>query len=285
MSSELDHRDGNDDNNSNTDWSSVEYWEGVAESVVRVTAAGFAGSLIGLAKERLYQTQQQSPINETPYSSTTVTSKVLVYEPPNTSTPVNTLKPNGSLSKRLPRRPPQLPIQATTSSATSAMANLPIVWSISCMLFTIILESCRVSSPTNVVLQLLNTETTPTSSPAVEHDVPTRIEFQNQVQRTAITSFGDYALGGTIAGLAGAIGQRRHQHQKAIIPIANRIPTARFGIATGFGLGVIAGTFQAAIDVSNLYLQERERRDNEIRQEQNQDDQVVTDEVEEEQSK
>jgi single-stranded DNA-binding protein len=284
MPSDLDYRDGNDDNSSNTDWSSVEYWEGVAESVVRVTAAGFAGSLIGLAKERLYQTQQQSPINETPYSSTTVTSKVFVYEPPNTSAPAKTLTPNVSLSKRFPRRPPQLPIQATTSAATSAMTNLPIVWSISCMLFTIILESCRLSSPTNVVLQLLNTETAPTSSFS-ERDVPTRIEFQHQVQRTAITSFGDYALGGTIAGLAGAIGQRKHQHQKAIIPIANRIPTARFGLATGFGLGIIAGTFQAAIDVSNLYLKERERRDNEKRQEQNQDDQVVTEEVDEEQSK
>lgn len=280
MSSDLDDKDSNDDKNSNTDWSSVEYWEGVAESVVRVTAAGFAGSLIGLAKERLYQTQQSS----TPYSSTTVTSKVFVYEPPNTSTPAKILKPNVSLSKTLPRRPPQLPIQATTSAATSAMTNLPIVWSISCMLFTIILESCRISSPTNAALQLLNTETTPTSSPA-EHDIPARIEFQHQIQCTAITSFGDYTLGGTIAGLAGAIGQRRHQHQKATIPIANRIPTARFGLATGFGLGVIAGTFQAAIDVSNLYLKEQERRDNEIRQEQNQDDQVVTDEVDEEQSK
>lgn len=270
------------ENSSNSiDWNSVEYWEGVAESFLRITAAGFAGSLVGLAKERLYQTQP--PVNETVYASSaaaapSTTSKVLVYEPPNYSTAEVVSKQQVSLSKKLPRRPPQLPVRAMTSTSTSAFTNLPIVWSVSCMLFTIILESCRLSSPTNIILQIIESGTTDNTPPEDKDAASTSINFHNEVQRTAITSFGDYALGGTIAGLAGAIGQRQQQrHQLTQLPVASRIPTIRFGLATGFGLGVIAGTFQAAIDVSNLYLREKERQDQEIqeRQEQDQDDQAA----------
>ena len=89
-----------------------------------------------------------------------------------------------------------------------------------------------------------------------------RIDFQNKIQRTAIVSLGDYTLGGTIAGLAGVVGQRR---QKAQFPIASRLPSLGFGLATGFTLGIIAGTFQAAIDVVDLYLKEEERQANERR--------------------
>ena len=253
MVNELDQRDDDDDEN----WSTVEYWEGVAEAAVRITVAGFAGSLIGLAKERLYQTQPQ--LNETPFttSSTSVTSKVLVYEAPTTSSPVTASK---QISKGLPRRPPRLPIRATTSGST----NLPIVWSISCMLFTIILESCRLSSPTNSMLQIVDSEINRTSSSDDNDRAITtpRIDFQNKIQRTAIVSLGDYTLGGTIAGLAGVVGQRR---QIAQFPIASRLPSLGFGLATGFTLGIIAGTFQAAIDVVDLYLKEEERQANERR--------------------
>ena len=261
------------------DWSTVEYWEGVAESVVRITAAGFAGSLIGLAKERLHQTQP--PHNETPYTSSTsaTTSKVLVFEPPNSSTPDITSKKRLSLSKTLPRLPPQLPIQAKSASA-AAMTNLPIVWSISFILFTTILESCRLLSPTNVILRMIDSEPIDKYS-HIENDTErTPINFHYKVQRTAITSFGDYVLGGTMAGLAGAIGQRRQQRfQQTQLPIASRVPTTRFGLATGFGLGIIVGTFQAAIDVSNIYLREQERQNYELRkqQEQDQHDQAATD--------
>jgi hypothetical protein len=254
MTTDSDHE--NDDINAN--WSTVEYWEGVAESVVRITAAGFAGSLIGLAKERLYETHP--PPNETPFTSTT-TSKVIVLEQPlKNLSPAAVSKQPVSISKKLPRRPPQVPIPPMKSASTSALANLPIVWSVSCMLFATILESCRLSSPTNSILQIIDTSSIGNSFLNEKDSDPTRTNFEHEVQRTAITSFGDYTLGGTIAGFAGVIGQRRQQYlQQGQVLTSSRIPTTRFGLATGFGLGIIAGTFQAAIDVSNLYLKEKER--------------------------
>jgi hypothetical protein len=245
-------------------WSTVDYWEGVAESVVRVTAAGFAGSLIGLAKERLYQ-----PVETLIPTS----SKVLVYEQQQlqhqaTST-INTNSRRSTVT--LPRRPPQM----HTTIKTTNMTNLPIMWSISCMLFTIILESSRLASPTNILFQIIGSQqqqltTTVRTDPTMENDVTKqRVQpFQNLLLRTGATSFGDYMIGGTIAGLAGVIGQQRQrQQQLSTHTINNRIPTIRFGLATGFGLGVIAGTIQAVIDVSNLYLEKVRQDDLERKQE------------------
>jgi hypothetical protein len=76
-------------------------------------------------------------------------------------------------------------------------------------------------------------------------------------------------LGGTIAGLAGAVGQRQQiRLRQALSPSVHRptIPSVRFGLATGFGLGIIAGTLQAAIDVGNMYVERERERELEAQQ-------------------
>jgi hypothetical protein len=277
-----------DDENLST-WSTVEYWEGVAESVVRVTAAGFAGSLIGLAKERLHQ-----PVETIIPSSSS--SKVLVYEQSgNAQKSVTTRR-----TLTLPRRPPQ--IHMSTSIKSTSMTNLPIMWSISCMLFTIILESSRLASPTNIIYKIIDTTKQQQPSTTMRSDesnfesvhddntdeMKQRKQFQNLMLRTACVSFGDYTIGGTIAGLAGVVGQqyrqRLLQQQSPILPvIQNRIPTIRFGLATGLGLGIVAGTIQAIIDACNLYL-EKERQEEILRKQQQEtakDELVDGEEVEE----
>jgi hypothetical protein len=206
-------------------WNTVEYWEGVAESVVRVTTAGFAGSLIGLAKERY---QQNGIGSGAPHAGF---SKVVVQENIVTT------------ATSLPRRPPQIPMKAV------AATNLPIMWSVSFMLFAIILESSRLASPTSKVFELADTVGTGTLADLVQNDET----LHERVRRQAMISFGDYTFGGTVAGLAGTLAQRRH-----LLMNQSRPTTIRFGLATGFALGVFAGTLQAAIDVGNIYL-EKER--------------------------
>lgn len=89
-------------------WNSNEYnWEEMAESCVRVTMAGFAGSLVGLAKE-----QHRQPLE-------------VVAAP---------LPLQRSNARSRPRRPPRLPMK-------TASTNLPMTWSLSCMLFAVVLES------------------------------------------------------------------------------------------------------------------------------------------------
>lgn len=200
---------------SSTGVGSTNYWEAVAESCVRVTMAGFAGSLVGLANER----QQQSvevPVEEVQSEASQ--------------------RRHGVRSR--PRRPPRLPIK-------SASTNLPLTWSVSCMLFAVVLESCRRASPTDILWELAS------ENEASSDNYSETEKFNEHVKRRALTSIVDYTLGGTAAGLAGALGQRRRI-------LRNRSAT-RFGLVTGFGLGLLAGTLQAAIDVGNLYL-ERERQ-------------------------
>jgi hypothetical protein len=224
--------------NANATTSSTAYWEAVAESCVRVTLAGFAGSLVGLAKER--QQQQQQPV------------EVLEAHP-------QTPKRRNHARSR-PRRPPRIAIKAAAST------NLPLSWSVSCMLFAVVLESCRRASPTDILWGLATTS----ESSSRGSDSDSR-SFDYLVQRKAFTSIGDYTLGGTAAGLAGALGQRRQ--------ISRNRPVTRFGLATGLGLGLLAGTLQAAIDVGNLYLEqeqhaeEQRAREGEDEEPQHHDDQ------------
>jgi hypothetical protein len=201
--------------------SSMEYWEAIAESCVRITLAGFAGSLIGLAKER------QGYSNAMPDAAETL---VQLQQQRNATQGIR----GGGVRGYRPRRPPPVPIK-------TASTNLPMTWSLSCMLFAAVLESSRRASPADLLWKL----TVSDDKSLVESTDSDR--FQEQAFRQAIVSMGDYSVGGAAAGLAGAVGQNRHL-------LTNRSLAIRSGLLTGLGLGLLAGAIQAAIDIGNFLL-------------------------------
>lgn len=200
--------------------SSTAYWEAMAESCVRVTMAGFAGSLVGLAKERQ---QQLIEVLDAPHQR---------------------LRHN---AKSRPRRPPRLPIK-------TASTNLPMTWSLSCMLFAAVLESCRRASPTDYMWEIVAVGSESSNNGKETES----LSFAERSKRKALTSIGDYTIGGAAAGLAGAVGQQKQRSR-------NSRPATRFGLATGLGLGLLAGTIQAAIDVGNLFLEREQAEEYERR--------------------
>jgi hypothetical protein len=211
------------DSTSGSSSSSLEYWEAVAESCVRVTLAGFAGSLIGLAKER------QGQSNTVPDAAETL----MQLQQRRGATQGIRFSGGGSGGHR-PRRPPPVPVK-------TASTNLPMMWSLSCMLFAAVLESSRRASPADLLWKM-------TASDDASVVKPTDSDrFREQAFRQAIVSIGDYSIGGAAAGLAGAVGQNRHL-------LTNRSLAIRSGLLTGLGLGLLAGTIQAAIDVASLLL-------------------------------
>jgi hypothetical protein len=110
--------------------------------------------------------------------------------------------------------------------------NLPGTWALSCALFVLIVETSRRASPMTMMLQAISQD----------EEKPKLSKYQ----RIAFVSSGDFAFGGTVAGLAATVAKKT--------PI-------RFGVGVGMGLGLAAGVFQAAVDVGELYLlEERETR-------------------------
>lgn len=213
--------------------SGADIWEAAAESSVRVTLAGFAGSLIGLAKER--QQHQQYPPHQSSFDTITPEQE-------------HKQRRSHTASHGRPRRPPLIPIK-------TASTNLPIMWSISCMMFVVVLESCRWASPTGLLWQKLEMSSAVPSNGEKENLGAT--DFSHTVARQACTSLCDYAIGGAAAGLAGAVGQRK-KYPSSLPPMSS-LPSIRSGLATGLGLGLLAGIVQAAIDVGNMYLLENEQ--------------------------
>jgi hypothetical protein len=197
-------------------WNTVEYWEGVAESVVRVTTAGCCGSMIGLAKER----QAASIFPEVP-STNAASFKIIAP---------------AAKSTTLPRRPPTMAFSAPSRTAPKA-SNLPMLWSIRCMLLVTILETSRSISPTRHVFEWVVAQSPSRIPPHLRDD---------EWVRPAVLALGDYTLGGAVAGLAGSIASRQR--------------SLRFGLGTGLALGLLAGTLQAAMDVAAVYVKREQQR-------------------------
>jgi hypothetical protein len=128
------------------------------------------------------------------------------------------------------------------------------------MLFAFIMESCRLLSPTTVLYNALTKNDSENQA--------TDISFDDQVRQTGFASLGDYTLGGIVAGLAGALSKRsppelsaeaRLQLPSTILKSGRR-PLVAWGLTMGLGLGLLAGTFQAAVDVGSLYLERESAR-------------------------
>ena len=105
--------------------------------------------------------------------------------------------------------------------------HLPRSWALSCTLFALVLESCRWTSPTSRVLTALYGP-----------------EDKDRLWRVGVTALGNYGLGGSVAGLAGALGQR------------GKVPIL-WGLRIGAGLGVLAGGLQAMIDMGEVYAKQQ----------------------------
>jgi hypothetical protein len=189
-------------------------WKRLSETCVRVTAAGFFGSLVGLSRE--YRDQAKE---------------------------VTTPRPR--------RGPPRAAIRPLSHT-------LPLSWAISCMAIASVLESSRWSSPVGRILEYYDSMHDHHSPDEELRENEQQIEnlfLDKQMVKLAITSTGDCAIGGLVAGLAGAVAQERQ-----IVQLYNtggvtvvRPKMKLFGMILGMTLGMIAGCAQAAYDVVELY--------------------------------
>jgi hypothetical protein len=199
------------------------------ESIVRITLAGFGGSVVGLAQQR----QQPGTATSSASNSTT------------------------SANNRNRQRPP---MAAARVSQMSTVGNQPRTWALSCMIFALILETSRRSSPTTAILQ--------SASSSDEES----LSFNDRMKRKAGTTIGDYAIGGTAAGLVGALAGWTQNARTMLsanamqIPAsilsskAGRRPLLIWGLGAGMSLGLVAGFFQAGIDGLSMYLQREQEQ-------------------------
>ena len=147
------------------------------------------------------------------------------------------------------------------TSYSSPKHNLPLTWALSGMIFVSVLESCRVTSPTTALWNAVQT------SPNSDHlGDEARVhqgydddddDEDDDYYKTALVAIGDYTLGGSVAGAAGALGsQRRTSASGSIL----RPPSVAWGLGMGLALGCVAGILQAGIEVGNLYLSRQQQR-------------------------
>ena len=217
-------------------------WRNGWETLARVSLAATVGAMVGLAKDQkqhLLEQQQVAALNRKIKEEQEVVKK----------------------EKRHPRRPPQ---KAPRTLAIKRKFRFLGMWSLSCALFATILESFRRSSPTSLVLDYcsenstgdenkskLGDRYTPEMSQtlvAQENSTFLPLRDTELARRSALIAIGDYGLGGVAAGLAGAVAQRKRS------PVPG---FTYFGLATGLGLGLLAGSVQAAVNVGLLYLEQQ----------------------------
>jgi len=244
------------DNIDNNDAPSL---ESLFESLVKVTLAGFGGSLVGLAHRHYLQQQQQ--IDHFPAADDHRHQQ-------------QQTRKKDSKQRRFRIGPPRNVEAAATTTTTShgarivvgrssaaaaarsstAVSGIPVKWAISCMFFALILETSRTASPaTRIVDAVLrqgdedsNIGRNPPLTPS--HDASSTTQL---LKRRALISTGDYAIGGTVAGFAGALALARNTRPSSYS--ATRPGLVLWGVGVGMTLGLLAGTVQAGADVGGLW--------------------------------
>ena len=241
-------------------------YETIAESFARITFAGLAGSMNGLALEKRQQQQQQQQNQESHNTTRSIPGR---GRPP---IPIHRGRPDWAKNVSA----------ATASSAASGtQSNLPITWALSCMVFVGVLESFRVTSPTSKLYDSFfesnyEQQLTVTGQNDDTGSTGSSIEsFEHRLRHTAIVSIGDYTMGGAVAGLAGAVSRIRNPASLSSLSegAIRRRPSAflLWGCVVGIGFGMIAGILQASIEIGKLYVEheQNERQQQRIQQHQN----------------
>ncbi|KAL3945371.1 MAG: hypothetical protein SGBAC_000576 [Bacillariaceae sp.] len=125
-------------------------------------------------------------------------------------------------------------------SPVTSQLNMPWTMALSCMAFCAVVETCRLTSPSSIILQ--PSESMNKMDPYVE----------SEAARSAAITISDFTIGGAVAGIAGSFGKTSQTR----IPIAVLRGSGRFfGFGPGVALGMIAGSLQAAADYSINYLE------------------------------
>lgn len=112
--------------------------------------------------------------------------------------------------------------------------NLPLSWSLSCISFCVLVEGCRIYSPSTWVLNQIQEQRG--KFPSEEFEV-----------WSAVRSIGDYTIGGAVAGVLSSFGRNAHLRQRLPSSLL-RGPQPMFGFVPGITLGFVAGLLQASID-------------------------------------
>ena len=122
------------------------------------------------------------------------------------------------------------------------MSNLPLTWALSCMAFCTIIETCRLTSPSTMIVRALEPSTGfPSNSLGTNLSQP-------------ITTISDYTIGGACAGIAGSFGRNTLLRKR--LPVAMFRGSQRFfGLVPGIALGIIAGGVQAGLDYGVQYFE------------------------------
>lgn len=157
-----------------------------------------------------------------------------------------------------------LPTSPPSRTRFKQIQNLPMTWAVSGMLFVLVLESCRVASPTTVLWDYAVNKHDKDKSDS-SHGTASK---NNEYYKTAAVALGDYMLGGSVAGMAGAAAATRSSTMRR--PLV-------WGLGTGLLLGGLAGLLQAGINLSNLYLLQQQQAQQKLQQEEPQREQQMND--------
>jgi hypothetical protein len=132
-------------------------------------------------------------------------------------------------------------------SLSTQISNLPLTWAISCMAFCVIIETSRLTSPTSRILNQWRI--------TGRNDKKIEVGDENDSMVRALTTTGDFTLGGAVAGIAGSFGRNTHLRQR--LPSAMcKGPRRFFGLVPGLALGCAAGIISASADYASAAAQE-----------------------------
>lgn len=241
------------------------------EALVRVTAAGFAGALVGLSRQNAAagaKLFQRSVLHNSNNAAKQIGGK-----------------------RKLP------PTAAKSLRSTQSETNLPLQWAASFGAFVSILETSRFWSPSTIAINHYYDENNDDTNLAEEklsvgyddastqkqqqqpttdktQDAPLSLESRDSLsvvvlsvseqQRKSLATIMDYTLGGAVAGLAGGSTKTRPpptssstsqlQLPSAILK-SGRKSILLSGIGTGVILGFFAGVCQAGLEIAEDYAQ------------------------------
>ena len=220
-------------------------YDSLMESVVRITAAGFAGAMVGLSYQKraagskifqrslLYPTSRNSaPTKADDRANCTSTSSTRIKK---------------HVARKLPSTAPALRSAPSGGSGLPGDTNLPLQWAMSFGAFVSILETSRFWSPSTFAIKHLYNDDVgagnrPDGNERSDKDIASATsretvygarsnnevtqETQRDVTSTAaletrtllllserqqhsVATILDYTLGGAVAGMAGGISKRR----------------------------------------------------------------------------